>query len=125
MYCLLLDTSQAFDRVHYIKLFKLLFKSSLSFVFIYLTKIKNKMGKTKSCEFSVKNRGKQGGSVVYTIVCFLCNELLLQLQASLFGSYIGPYFVGALVYADNVTLLGPTLTFIKLMLYVVKPFGDR
>ena len=51
--------------------------------------------------------------------------LLLQLQASGFGSYIGHYFVGTLAYADDVTLLGPTLTSIKLMLSVVKTFGAR
>ena len=33
LYCLLLDPSQAFDRVHYIKLFKLLLKRGLCFVY--------------------------------------------------------------------------------------------
>ena len=49
------------------------------------------------------------------------DELLLQLQASGCGSYIGHYSVGT----DDVILLGPALTSIKLMLNVAKTFCDR
>ena len=132
LYCLLLDASQAFDRVHYIKLFKLLLKRGLCFVSarfllsLYTRqKLRVKWEHTLSCEFFVKNGVKQGGVLSPLLFAVYIDELLLQLQASEFGSYIGHYFVGALAYADDVTLLGPTLTSIKLMLNVVKTFGAR
>ena len=79
-------------------------------------KIRVKWEHTLSCEFFVKNGVKQGGLLSPLLFAVYIDELLLQLQASGFGSYIGHYFVGALAYADDVTLLGPTLTSIKLML---------
>ena len=127
-----MDASQAFDRVHYVKLFKLLLKRGLCFVSacfllsLYTRqKLRLKWEHTLSCEFFVKNGVKQGGVLSPLFFAMYIDELLLQLQASGFGSYIGHYFVGALAYADDVTLLGPTLTSINLMLNVVKTFGAR
>ena len=58
LYCLLLDASQAFDRVHYIKLFKLLLKRGLCFasarflLSLYTRqKLRVKWEHTLSCEF--------------------------------------------------------------------------
>ena len=85
-------------------------------------KLRVKWEHTLSYEFSVKNEVKQGGVLSPLFFAMYIDELLLQLQASGFGSYIGHYFVGALAYADDVTLLGPALISIKLMLSVVKIF---
>ena len=86
-----------------------------------------KWNNTLYCEFVVKNGVKQGegGSISIVICCIYryIDELLLQLQTSRFGSYIGQYFVGALAYGDDVALLDPTLTSITPMLHVVKVFA--
>ena len=42
-----------------------------------------------------------------------------------FGYYIGNMFYGALAYADDVTILCPSLMSRNLLLDVVKKFGDE
>ena len=87
-------------------------------------KLRVEWSNTLSFEFVVKDGVKQEGVLSPFLFAAYIDELLLQLQASGFGSYIGQYFVGALAYADDVTLLGPTLTSITSMLHVVKVSAD-
>ena len=44
------------------------------------------------------------------LFCVYIDDLLLILSNAGIGCYIGPHFVGALAYADDITLLAPTAT---------------
>ena len=50
---------------------------------------------------------------------------MFQLQEAGYGCHIGDKYIGALVYADNVILLGPTIMSLRLMLNTVNNFGKE
>ena len=131
VYCILLDASKAFDNVQYIKLFKLLQKKGLCPIIIRFLikmytcqKLRIKWGNELSPEFSVSNGVKQGGVLSPILFCIYIDELLHRLKASGYGCHIGDMFLGALGYADDVTLLAPRLSSLKCMLSVVQKFGE-
>ena len=128
----LIDASKAFDRVNYVKLFKLLLSRKICpvyarFLLLMYTKhrcrVKWRSSLTASCE--VKNGVKQGGVLSPILFNVYMDELLLRLKESGVGCYIGNIFCGALGYADDVTLLAPTLYSMKRMLDICKKFGDE
>ena len=53
------------------------------------------------------------------------NELILELEASGFGCYVGHTFCGALGYADDLTLLAPTAMALSSMLRICEDFRAR
>ena len=53
------------------------------------------------------------------------NPLVFQLQEAGYGFHIGDKYVGALVYGDDVILLGSTITSLRLMLNTVNHFGKE
>ena len=54
------------------------------------------------------------------------NELFVELRKSKIGCYIGDAYVGALGYAEDVTLLSPTLSAgLKSTLYIADRFGNE
>ena len=66
--------------------------------------------------------------VVYYLPFFLyiyIDELLLRLKASGYGCYAGDMFFGALGYGDDITLLAPSPSSLKLILHIVKTFGKE
>ena len=48
-----------------------------------------------------------------------------RLRHSKLGCHIGDMFAGALGYADDLTLLSPTLSGLKSMLQIADTFGDE
>ena len=51
------------------------------------------------------------------------DELLLKLRSSGFGGYIDDTFVGALGYADDVTLMSPSIRDLKQMVHICETFA--
>ena len=130
VYCLLLD--RVFRRVHYIKLFKLLIEKGMCYLtarFLLSSCIEQhlrvKWKDRVSTKFSVKNGVKQGGVLSLILFAVYIDELLNRLKMAGYGCYIGNIFCGALAYADDVTILGPSLMSLNLLLDVVKKFGDE
>ena len=112
-------------------LFKLLQKKGLCPIIIRFLikmytcqKLRIKWGNELSPEFSVSNGVKQGGVLSPILFCIYIDELLHRLKASGYGCHIGDMFLGALGYADDVTLLAPRLSSLKCMLSVVQKFGE-
>jgi hypothetical protein len=58
--------------------------------------------------FAVLNGIKQGATVSPVLFWIYFVDLLRKLQDSTYGCFIGDIFVGALSYADDLTLLFPT-----------------
>jgi len=128
----LLDASKAFDRVNYIKLFKLLFKRKLSplvirFLLSLYTKqnVRVRWGLEMSNICSVSNGVKQGGVMSPILFIIYLDELLNRLKESGFGCHIGNTFCGAFGYADDVTLIAPTLYSTNMLLDICTTFADE
>ena len=51
------------------------------------------------------------------------DELLLELKKARLGCHIGNTFIGSMSYADDVVLVSPTLSSLKLMLDICQEFG--
>ena len=51
---------------------------------------------------------KQGGILSPVLFCVYFDVLLLALRDAGVWCYIGPWFVGALAYADDIVLLAPS-----------------
>ena len=130
IYVLMLDCSKAFDRVNYVKLFSILVDRGLcpSVVRILLNlytnqSMKIKWGNSYSEKFRVFNGVKKGGVLSPILLITYMNELFKELRKSRIGCHIGDMYVGVLVYADDVTLLSPTLSALKSMLQIADKFG--
>ena len=65
--------------------------------------------KHRSESFGCLNGVKQGGVLSPILFTVYIDELLLKLRSSGFGCYIYDTFVGALGYADDVTLMSPSI----------------
>ena len=126
----LLDASRAFDRVNYIKLFRLLISrrmcpTAISLLLTLYTgqSMHVSWNGTESRSFSCSNGVKQGGVLSPLLFCVYVDELLVRLQSLNCGCYIGNSFVGAFGYADDLSLLAPSLVAAKLMLSVCEDFS--
>ena len=84
-----------------------------------------KWGSYFSGTFNVSNGVKQGGVLSPILFITYFNDLFKRLRHSQFGCHIGNMYVGALGYADDLTLLSPTLSGLKSMLQIADSFGDE
>ena len=58
---------------------------------------------------SKKNGVRQGDVLSPILLNVYCDELLQRVQGRDIGCHVGATFVGIVVYADDLTLLSPTL----------------
>ncbi len=127
-----LDLSKAYDRVPYYNLFITLLEMGLPVYFVRLLSVwyeKQTMHvkwKTQlSKKFTVGN-GVQQGSVLFPSFFYIYIEnLLIRLQNCGYGGKVGPAFVGCLAYADDVTLISPTLNGTQRMLDICTSFATE
>ena len=54
---------------------------------------------------------------------FTIDGLLIKLTKSGMGCFFGPFFVGALAYADDLALLAPTATAMRKLLSICDDYG--
>jgi len=60
------------------------------------------------------------------LCCFVyLDGLILALSEAKVGCYIGKVYVGALAYADDVTLLAPTPTAMRLQLQICEKYSQK
>ena len=130
VYGLLLDASKAFDRVNFIKLFYILISRNICpmvcrlLLYMYVNqKLRVRWVDTLSEAFGVKNGVKQGGVISPIFYCVYIDGLLLELQRSHVGCYVGQVFSGAYAYADDLTLLAPSLSALKEMVSICSKYA--
>jgi len=68
--------------------------------------------------FPLSNGVKQGGVISPILFCVYIDDLLLRLSSSGVSCYLGLNFVGALAYADDIVLLAPTLSAMRILLQI-------
>ena len=128
----LLDASKAFDKVHYGKLFQLLVKRDVPYIVIRLLfdsyTRQNVLVSWNSCStrsFTVMNGVKRGGVLSPILFIVYIDELIVTLSESGLGCHLGTHYVGALGYADDLTLISPSLRSLNKMLNMCQQFADE
>lgn len=130
VFCTFLDATKAFDRVHYCKLFKLLIDRRIPpcivriLISFYVdNRVKVSWLGSNSDYFVAYNGVKQGGVLSPVLFCIYIDDLLLQLSRAGVGCYIGNHYVGALAYADDIVLVAPSPTAMRIMLSICDRFA--
>ena len=125
VYGLLLDASKAFDRVNYIKLFNILLSRNICplvcrlLLGMYINqKLMVRWNGEVSNTFNVTNGVKQGGIMSPVLYCIYTDGLLNELENSGVGCYVGRVFSGAYAYADDLTILCPSVGALKEMIAI-------
>lgn len=73
-----------------------------------------------SDDFNVSNGVKQGGILSPILFSLYIDHLLVRIRNSKIGCHVGNIFVGAIGYADDITLLCPTLSGLRKMLKIAE-----
>ena len=123
---LLLDASKAFDKIEYVRLFKLLRERNMCpivlrlIIAMYISQMMQvRWGEILLKQFPVGNGVKQEGvlsPVLFTV--YLDNLLKTLKQRKIGNSYLGVFG-----YADDLTLLCPSLTGLKEMLNTCEAYA--
>lgn len=128
----LLDMSRAFDFVRHDKLMQVLSQRGLHtnmqrFIFNWYKaqKLRVRFGNIFSEEFAVSNGVRQGGVVSPLLFTVYMDILLGMLKEEGAGCHMSSMFVGALCYADDLTLIAPTVSALRRMLSVCEKFASR
>ena len=129
---LMLDASKAFDRVHYVHLFKKLISRKMCPIIIRLLlnmytqqKLQVKWNGIISDKFNVSNGVRQGGIMSPLLFKIYIDDLLLDLKNSGVGCTVGNYYCGAFGYADDIILLCPTFTGLEHMIKICEIYADK
>ena len=131
IHIMLLDASQAFDRVNYEKLFSTLINRGLCPVAVRL--LLNIYTHQKMCiqwyshvtdKFTIVNGVKQGGVLSPTLFTNYIDDLLDQLKKSNVGCNVGNIYCGAFGYADDILLIAPTKTGLNKMISIAESFAN-
>ena len=72
--------------------------------------------------FCVNNSVKQGGVLSPVLFSIYFDEHVTRLRTA--GCHVGSCYAGSFAYADDIILLAPTITSLRLMLQVVHNFGN-
>jgi len=75
--------------------------------------------------FTCTNGVKQGGVLSPILFTLYLDELLNRLRASGIGCYVGNAYVGAVSYADDITLMCPTRNGLQHMVNICSDFGKE
>ena len=132
VYVCLLDASKAFDRVHYGKLFQLLSRRRIPVQVRRLLldmytrqRMQTVWNGSSSDTFTVKNGVKQGGILSPILFCLYIDELLNRINSSGLGCHIGHLSYSGLGYADDVTVLTPSVKSLQSILYICEEFAKE
>ena len=119
-------------RLSYVKLFRILIRRKMPPVVsrfllnMYLNHVTRVNWSTSnSNEMSVGNGVKQGGIISPILFCIYLDGLLIRLRDSGLGCYIGLDFLGALAYADDLTLLAPTAYAMRGLLKICEEYANE
>ena len=122
VYALMLDASKAFDRVNYCKLFRVLLKRQVSplvlrlLLYMYTKQtFQVRWGCSISSQFTTCNGVKQEAVLSPILLSEYMDGLFEKLEKIGVGCHIDNHYMGGIGYADDLTLLTPTITVLSLI----------
>ena len=135
VYALMLDASKAFDRFNYCKLFRVLLKRKVSpdsplvlrlLLYMYTKqKLQVRWGSSMSSQFTACNGVKQGAILSPILFSIYMDGLFEQLEKSDMGCHMGNHYTGCIGYADDLTLLIPTRSGIKVLIDICEKYAHE
>ena len=84
-----------------------------------------RFGTAMSSHFSIRNGVKQGGVLSLILITVYIDKLIIQLRKFNIGCKIVNSFLGVFGYADDLTLLCPSLAGLKQMLNVCEDYAKE
>ena len=127
-----LDVSKAFDRVRFDRLFQLLIKRGVNaldlraLMDLYLRqRTRTEWHGYLSQEFGSINGIRQGSVISPLLYCVYVDELLERLCRDGCGCWIGNNFVGSVCYADDLTLMCPSIKGLQQMIKTCETFAEE
>ncbi len=124
------DASKAFDRLRHDKLFVLLRERGLHPLILRLIidmytrqKSRTTWNNVYSEYFDSVNGVRQGGVVSPIMFTIYMDELIIRLEKSGYGCFIGHEFYGCLGYADDFVILCPSVKGLQKMVDLCAEFG--
>ena len=127
-----LDASKAFDRVNHSLLFKALWKRKLPLPVMRLLltwyseqSLSIRWGPIHSTSFGVANGVRQGGVLSPILFTVYLDELIKRIKATGVGCHFNCHAVGCLSYADDLVLLAPSPSALRIMLRVCELFASE
>ena len=131
-YLYLLDASKAFDRVEYVKLFTILSDRKICPIVLRLLmnmyinqQIQVKWNNMISPTCTISNGVKQAGCMSPTLFSIYLDKLLDILRTSNAGCRCKNHYMGALCYADDISLLSPTVSGLQDMVKICERYADK
>ena len=134
VYCCLLDASKAFDKIDLAFMFQILKNRGVPshILRLLIMSYKEQLIRTRfdnelSDYFKATNgvrQGVKGGGVISPILFTVyVDEMINKLKSSGIGCTIGNQYAGCLMYADDVTLICPSVTGLQQMVDICLKFG--
>jgi Reverse transcriptase (RNA-dependent DNA polymerase) len=78
-----------------------------------------------SATFPAYNGVRQGAVCSPLLFCVYLDGLLQRLEKAKIGCYIGNFYLGALCYANDLTLLAPTADAMRSMLSICEEYANE
>ena len=126
------DATKAFDLVDFEKLFELLLLRGVPGPIIRLLfdgyrrqRVTAIWNGCESKPFPVTNGVRQGAIASAVLFSVYLDELLSRLERAGIGCHINDNFYGAFAYADDLTLLAPTIGGLSQMINVMEAYGTE
>lgn len=131
-YLALLDVQKAFDTVWHDGLFLKLYnhgiKGDIWFtLFNWYNRLQSSVvwEGSVSRQFAIKQGVRQGAVLSPLLYAIFTNDLLFDLERSGMGVYIGPFFCGAVTFADDLCLAALSPIVLQRMIDIVMEFANR
>ena len=126
-----LDASKAFDRVNHYVLFKKLLNRKLSPIVVRLLlywyrhqSVRVDWNGSLSEGFEVRSGVRQGGVLSPLLFAVYLDDLFKDLEQLGVGCYWRHHYAGAIGYADDIALLAPSASALRMMLNVCQNFAS-
>ena len=132
VYSTFLDASKAFDRLIHSGLFIKLMERNVPVLFLNIIiswydglQCRVKWGDNFSSWFHISAGVRQGGVLSPDFYSVYVNDLIVKLQDSKKGCYMGTLFAAALFYADDMAILSPSVKGLQSLLKICEEYCLR
>ena len=129
VFCSFLDASKAFDRLIHSGLFLKMIQKGFPKLFIDLIiqwyqnlVCRVRWGENYSSSFHIKAGVRQGGVLSPSFYCLYVDELVDILRSSKVGCHFKTVFMSALLYADDMAILAPSVKGLQRLLNICSAY---